>query len=35
MSKFASTFMKMMVCDQEVFAEDFIIKWFNRKAKLD
>ena len=35
MSKFASTFMKMLVCDQEVFAEEFIIKWFNRKAKLD
>jgi hypothetical protein len=35
MSKFASTFMKLLVCDQEVFAEAFIIKWFNRKAKLD
>ena len=21
--------------DQEVFSEEFIIKWFNRKAKLD
>ena len=33
--KFAGTFMKLLVCDQEVFGEEFIVKWFNRKAKLD
>jgi len=33
--KFAPTFMKLLVCDQEVFSEEFIIKWFNRKGKLD
>jgi hypothetical protein len=35
MSKFAGTFMKLLVCDQEVFSEDIIIKWHSRKAKLD
>jgi hypothetical protein len=33
--KFAPTFMKLVVCDQEVFSEEFVIKWFNRKGKLD
>lgn len=32
--KYAATFMKVLY-DQEVFNEDFIIKWFNRKKKLD
>lgn len=35
MGSFAGTFMKLLVCDQEVYSEDFMIKWFNRKAKLD
>ena len=34
MSKFAPTFMKLLY-DQEVFSDEFIIKWFNRKQKLD
>lgn len=34
MLKFASTFMKLMY-DQDVFDEEFIIKWFNREVKLD
>lgn len=34
MMKFAGTFMKLMY-DQEVFSEEFIIKWHGRKAKLD
>ncbi len=34
MLKFAATFMKKLY-DQEVFDEEFIIKWFNRKVKLD
>ena len=33
--KFTSTLMKLLVCDQEVFSEEFIVKWFNRKSKLD
>lgn len=32
--KFAPTFMKLMY-DQEVFSDEFILKWFNRKQKLD
>lgn len=32
--KFAGTFMKLLN-DQEVFSEEFIIKWFERKGKLD
>ena len=34
-AKFAATFMKLLVCDQDVFSEEFIIKWFNKKTKLD
>lgn len=34
MLKFAATFMKLMY-DQDVFGEEFIIKWFNREVKLD
>jgi hypothetical protein len=34
MQKFAPTFMKLLY-DQEVFSEEFMIKWFNRKLKLD
>jgi hypothetical protein len=33
--KFVPTLMKLIVCDQEVFSEEFVIKWFNRKSKLD
>lgn len=32
--KFAATFMKLLY-DQEVFDEEFIIAWHNRKIKLD
>lgn len=32
--KYAGTFMKVLY-DQEVLEEDFIIKWFNKKIKLD
>lgn len=34
MQKYAQTFMKILY-DQEVFSDEFIIKWFNRKQKLD
>jgi hypothetical protein len=34
MLKFAATFMKLMY-DQDVFSEEFIIKWYNREVKLD
>jgi hypothetical protein len=34
MGKFATTFMKLLY-DQEVYNEDFIIKWFEKRAKLD
>lgn len=34
MLKFSATFMKLMY-DQEVFGEEFIIKWYNRELKLD
>lgn len=34
MMKYAATFMKQLY-DQEVFDEEFIIQWFNRKVKLD
>ena len=27
--------MKLVVCDQVFFKEEFIIKWHSRKAKLD
>ncbi len=30
-SKFAGTFMKLLVCDQQVFSEEFIVKWFNKE----
>ncbi len=33
--KYAPTFMKLLVCDQNVFSEEFIINWFNKKSKLD
>jgi hypothetical protein len=33
--RFAPTFMKLVVCDQQFFQEEFIIKWHGRKAKLD
>jgi hypothetical protein len=33
--KYAPTFMKLVVCDQVFFQEEFIIKWHGRKAKLD
>jgi hypothetical protein len=31
---YSGTFMKLLY-DQEVFEEDFIIKWYNKKLKLD
>lgn len=31
---YSGTFMKVLY-DQEVFDEDFIIKWYNKKVKLD
>lgn len=34
MDKFAPTFMKLMY-DEEVFSDEFLIKWYNRKSKLD
>jgi hypothetical protein len=34
MLKFAATFMKLMY-DQDVFGEEFIIKWSKREVKLD
>ena len=34
MLKFAATFMKLMY-DQDVFGEEFIIKWFKREVRLD
>jgi len=34
MLKYTATFMKLLY-DQEVFDEEFIIAWFNKKAKLD
>jgi hypothetical protein len=34
MGKYAATFMKLLH-DRDIFSDDFIIKWFNRKAKLD
>lgn len=34
MEVFAPTFMKLLY-DQEVFRDEFLIKWFNRKSKLD
>lgn len=34
MGKFAPSFMKLLY-DQEFYDEEFIIKWFERKAKLD
>lgn len=33
-AKYSQTFMKLLY-DQEVFSDEFIIKWFNRKQKLD
>jgi len=33
-AKYIGTFMKLLY-DQAVFDEEFIIKWFNKKAKLD
>ncbi len=27
--------MKLLVCDQQVFSEEFILKWFNKDQKLD
>ena len=33
--KFAGNLMKLLVCDQQVFSEEFIIKWFNKQSKLD
>ena len=34
MGKFATTFMKLLY-DQEVYDEEFIVKWFEKRAKLD
>ena len=34
MQKYIQTFMKLMY-DQEVFSDEFIVKWYNRKQKLD
>ena len=34
MMKYSATFMKLMY-DQEVFEEEFIIKWHSKKLKLD
>lgn len=34
MGQYAATFMKKLY-DQDIFSEEFIIKWFNKKAKLD
>ena len=34
MKRFAPTFMKLLY-EQEMLPEDFIINWFNKKAKLD
>lgn len=34
MEKFIPTFMKILY-DQEVYSEEFIVKWYNKKAKLD
>ena len=34
MGVYSATFMKLLY-DQEVFEEEFIIKWFNKKLKLD
>lgn len=33
--KFVPTFMKHVVCDQNMFSEEFIIKFFHKKSKLD
>jgi eIF4-gamma/eIF5/eIF2-epsilon len=32
--KFTATFMKLMY-DQDIFNEEFLIKWFNREIKSD
>jgi hypothetical protein len=34
MNKFAPTFMKLMY-DEEVFSQEFLVKWFNKKKRLD
>lgn len=34
MGKFAPTFMKLLY-DEEVYSDEFLIKWFNKKRKLD
>jgi hypothetical protein len=34
MGKFALTFMKLMY-DEDVFNEEFLVKWFNKKKRLD
>jgi hypothetical protein len=34
MEKFIPTFMKILY-DQDVYSEEFIVKWYNKKAKLD
>ncbi len=34
MGKYSGTFMKMMY-DQEILTEDFILKWYKKKRKLD
>jgi hypothetical protein len=31
----APTFMKFLYDDQEIFAKDFLIKWFDKDMKLD
>lgn len=34
-TKFVATFMKLLVCDQNVFSEEFIINFYHKKSKLD
>jgi hypothetical protein len=34
-AKFASTFMKLLVCDQNVFSEEQVINFYHKKSKLD
>jgi hypothetical protein len=34
MDKFAPTFMKVLY-DQNIFSEDFLLKWYKKKKKMD